>query len=51
MRRIAVEEAFSIPEVWEALRDWAAKAPAGKALWYQRLLASIAVTTTAVSSG
>jgi 5-carboxyvanillate decarboxylase len=28
MRRIAVEEAFSIPEVWEALRDWAAKAPA-----------------------
>ena len=30
MRRIAVEEAFSIPEVWEALRDWAAKAPAGE---------------------
>jgi predicted TIM-barrel fold metal-dependent hydrolase len=28
VRRIAVEEAFSIPEVWEALRDWAAKAPA-----------------------
>jgi 5-carboxyvanillate decarboxylase len=28
MRRIAVEEAFSIPEVWEALRDWAARAPA-----------------------
>jgi 5-carboxyvanillate decarboxylase len=27
-RRIAVEEAFSIPEVWEALRDWAATAPA-----------------------
>jgi len=26
VRRIAVEEAFSIPEVWEALRDWAAKA-------------------------